>query len=398
MQPDKQPSFIGKFLALESASGILLIFATLCAMLLKNSPLTEEYQSFLMIPVGVNIGDFGINKALLLWINDGFMAIFFLVVGLEIKRELLEGHLKTNAQRILPFIGAVGGAVIPASIYLIFNWDNELSRHGWAIPTATDIAFALGILAMVGRNVPIALKIFLMALAIFDDLMAIIIVAIFYTSELSILALGLSGVGIVGLIILNRLNITRVAAYIMIGLFIWVCVLKSGVHATLAGVVTGLFIPLGSGKDGTKSPSKDLIHSLHPWVAFGILPLFAFANSGVSLQGFEIKNLLHPIPLGLIVSLFIGKQLGVFAFCWLAIKMRIAQLPEGTNWGQLYGIAILCGIGFTMSLFIGSLAFELGGEGGARSDRLGILIGSLLSAVYGFMILRWYTNKPPQVH
>ncbi|MET1256223.1 Na+/H+ antiporter NhaA [Aliikangiella maris] len=391
-------SFIGRFLALESAAGIILIVATLLAMILKNSPLAADYQSLLMLPVGINIGELGINKPFLLWINDGFMAIFFLVVGLEIKRELIEGHLQTNAQRVLPFIGAIGGVAIPAGVYLLFNWENQLSRHGWAIPTATDIAFALGILALAGKNVPVTLKIFLMALAIFDDFIAIVVVAIFYTSELSLTVLGLSLIGIVGLIILNLCQVSRVAAYILVGLFVWVCVLKSGVHATLAGVVTGLLIPLKISKkqpshnahlkETILSPSKSLIHSLHPWVAFGILPLFAFANAGISLEGFDVQKLFHPIPLGIILGLFVGKQLGVFSFCWIAIKLGIAKLPDKATWLQLYAISILCGIGFTMSLFIGALAFQYGGAGDAKADRLAILIGSMSSALIGFLLLK----------
>ena len=383
-----QQSFIGKFLSLESVSGILLIFATLLAMVLKNSPLSTYYQFILMLPCGVHIGNLGLTKPFLLWVNDCYMAIFFLVVGLEIKREMLEGHLKTNAQRMLPLVGALGGVIVPAGIYLYINWDNTLSRHGWAIPTATDIAFALGILALAGKKVPVSLKIFLMALAIFDDFIAIIVVAIFYTSQLSMTALSLAFVGIIGLYILNRMNVSRIAAYILVGSFIWVCVLKSGVHATLAGVVTGLFIPLNSNNENIPSPSKTLIHSLHPWVAFGILPLFALANAGVSLEGFQLAKLLQPVPLAIMISLFIGKQLGVFAFCWVAIKLGLAQLPEKSNWMQLYAVAVLCGIGFTMSLFIGGLAFEYGGPGDTRADRLGILIGSMLSAIVGYLLLR----------
>lgn len=382
-------SFIGKLLSLESSAGIILIVATVFAMALKNSPLTELYQGFLMMPIGINVGEAGINKPLLLWINDGFMAIFFLMVGMEIKRELIEGHLQTKEQRVLPLIGAVGGVIVPAAIYLVFNWHNELSRHGWAIPTATDIAFALGILAMAGSRVPVSIKIFLMALAIFDDFMAILVVAIFYTSQLSMLALGLSLLGISGLFLLNKFKVSRIAAYILVGLFIWVCVLKSGVHATLAGVITGLFIPLRASNTPDFSPSKTLIHSLHPWVAFGILPLFAFANAGVSLAGFNVEKLLSPIPLGIIVSLFIGKQLGVFSLCWLAIKLGLAKLPEKSSLLDLYAVSILCGVGFTMSLFIGGLAFEYGGAGEARADRLGILIGSLLSAVVGYLVIKW---------
>ncbi len=381
-----------RFFALESAGGILLIVAMIAAMLMKNSPLTGWYQEFLMMPIAVQVGALAINKPFLLWINDGFMAVFFMLIGLEIKQELLQGHLKTNAQRILPLIGAIGGVAVPAAFYLFINWDNQLSRHGWAIPTATDIAFALGILMLVAKNIPVSLKIFLMALAIFDDLMAIIIVAVFYTVELSITAIVLSWLGVFGLFILNRKNVKSIAAYILVGLFIWICVLKSGVHATLAGVITGLMIPLSLPKT-VYSPAKALIHSLHPWVAFGILPLFAFANSGISFEGLNLSLLLDPIPFGIAIGLFFGKQVGIFGSAWLAIKLKIAKLPEGSNWMQLYGIAVLCGIGFTMSLFIGSLAFEYGGAGTARIDRLGIIVGSLASAILGAIILRWQANK-----
>ncbi len=381
-----------RFFALESAGGVLLIVAMIAAMLMKNSPLTGWYQEFLMMPIAVQVGALAINKPFLLWINDGFMAVFFMLIGLEIKQELLQGHLKTNAQRILPLIGAIGGVAVPAAFYLFINWDNQLSRHGWAIPTATDIAFALGILMLVAKNIPVSLKIFLMALAIFDDLMAIIIVAVFYTVELSITAIVLSWLGVFGLFILNRKNVKSIAAYILVGLFIWICVLKSGVHATLAGVITGLMIPLSLPKT-VYSPAKALIHSLHPWVAFGILPLFAFANSGISFEGLNLSLLLDPIPFGIAIGLFFGKQVGIFGSAWLAIKLKIAKLPEGSNWMQLYGIAVLCGIGFTMSLFIGSLAFEYGGAGTARIDRLGIIVGSLASAILGAIILRWQANK-----
>ncbi|MGX5173545.1 Na+/H+ antiporter NhaA [Aliikangiella sp. IMCC44653] len=379
-------SRISKMLHAEAAPGIVLMIATAVAMLIKNSGLSVAFQKLLMMPIVVKVGEFGLDKPFLLWINDGLMAVFFLMVGLEIKKELLQGHLRTSAQRTLPFIAAIGGVVVPAAIYLAINWDNQLSRHGWAIPTATDIAFALGILILAGKRVPISLKIFLMALAIFDDLIAIIVVAIFYTSELSLNALLVSTLGILGLLGLNKAKVTRPAAYILCGVFMWICVLKSGVHATLAGVITGLLIPINAKPH--VNPNQLLIDSLHPWVAFAILPLFALANAGISFAGLSFNSLLDPIPFGIAIALFFGKQIGVFGFAWVAIKIKLASMPEKANWQGLYAVSTLCGVGFTMSLFIGSLAFQYGGAGDAKADRLGILIGSLISGVVGFWLLK----------
>jgi len=376
------------FLRLESASGILLVAAAAIAMLLMNSPLAAFYMDFLNIPVAIRIGEFEIFKPMLLWINDGLMAVFFFLVGLELKREFIEGHLSQRDQAILPAIAAVGGMVVPAGIYAYLNWHDPVTLHGWAIPSATDIAFALGVLMLFGKQVPTALKIFLLTLAILDDLGAIIIIAIFYTSNLSVGSLITALAALAVLIVLNRRGVVYVAAYVLVGLIMWASVLKSGVHATLAGVALAMTIPLRDPKNPKHSPLRDLEHDLHPSVAYVILPLFAFANAGVPLKGLTLEVLFAPVPLGIAAGLFIGKQLGVFGASWAAIKLKIAGLPAGVNWRQLYGVSILCGIGFTMSLFIGALAFENAGPEHSAEVRLGILLGSLLSAVVGYAILR----------
>lgn len=377
-----------EFLRLESASGIVLVMAGALAMIIANSPLAELYVRWLQIPITVSVGGFGISKGLLLWVNDGLMAIFFLLVGLEVKRELLEGELSSPSQVVLPAAGAIGGMIVPASIYAWFNWGDAIAIRGWAIPSATDIAFALGILALLGTRVPLGLKILLMTLAIFDDLAAIAIIALFYTSQLSIASLLLASGAVLVLLVLNRAGVTRTAAYLIVGVVLWVCVLKSGVHATLAGVAIALAIPLRGTTAGDSSPLKTLEHSLHPWVAFGILPLFAFANAGVSLAGLRWQDLLEPVPLGIALGLFVGKQLGVFAFVAAAVLCGISKLPDNTNWRHLYGMSLLCGVGFTMSLFISSLAFDQGGPDAIVTDRLGILAGSLVSGIAGYFWLK----------
>ncbi len=380
------------FLRLESASGILLIGAAILAMLLANSPLAGLYQALLQTYAEVRVGSLGVEKPLLLWINDGLMAVFFLLVGLEVKREIREGQLSSISQIALPGIAAAGGLIVPALIYVALNRSDPVALNGWAIPAATDIAFALGILFLLGDRVPTSLKLLLMTIAIFDDLAAIIIIAIFYSGDLSVLALVLAGVSLVALAGMNRLGVQRVAAYAIVGVILWVCVLKSGVHATLAGVALAFAIPWYPKTDGEYSPLRHVEHALHPWVAFGILPLFAFANAGVSLAGISLNTLLRPVPLGIAAGLFIGKPLGVFGFSWLGIRLGLAKLPEEMNWRGLYGVATLCGIGFTMSLFIGSLAFEHGGPDYATLDRLGILTGSLLSAILGYFVVRSATS------
>ncbi|MBF0583022.1 MAG: Na+/H+ antiporter NhaA [Magnetococcales bacterium] len=384
------------FIKLESAGGIVLVAAALLALLLVNSPLDHYYNAFLSTPVVVQVGALIVAKPLLLWINDGLMAIFFLLVGLEIKREVLEGQLSNLSQVALPALGALGGMLVPALIYVAFNHGNPQAINGWAIPTATDIAFALGILALLGNRVPVSLKIFLMTLAVLDDLAGIVIIALFYSSDLSTSALLLGGLGLVILLILNLRNVTNIAAYAIVGLFLWLCVLKSGVHATLAGVVIALTIPLRVNHVDGNAPLRQLEHDLHPMVAFGVLPIFAFANAGIPLGGIQLNDLLDPVPTGIALGLFLGKQMGVFGFVWMAVTAGLAKLPEGMSWGRLYGVALLCGVGFTMSLFIGSLAFEHVGESGAgavMANRLGILAGSLLSALSGYFLLRRLLQK-----
>ncbi|MGE6263994.1 Na+/H+ antiporter NhaA [Aeromonas media] len=375
-----------RFLKLESASGIILILAALLAIGLANSTLAEHYQSFLNTQVQVRIAALDINKPLLLWINDGFMALFFLLVGLEVKREMLEGALSSRVQATFPAIAAVGGMLAPALIYAFFNYEDEVTRSGWAIPAATDIAFALGVMALLGKRVPTSLKVFLLALAIMDDLGVIIIIALFYTQQLSLTALAVGIVATLTLLWMNRRGEDRIGLYMLVGLVLWVAVLKSGVHATLAGVIVGFMIPI-SGKRYA-SPLKHLEHALHPWSAYLILPLFAFANAGVSLDGIQLSDLLSPVPMGIILGLFIGKPLGIFTVSWLSVKLGIAQLPSGVNFKQIFAVSILCGIGFTMSMFIASLAFEHGGLDYGSYSRLGILVGSTLAAVIGFIALR----------
>jgi len=381
-------SAIRDFLRRESAGGILLVVASVFALVFANSPLSGLYASLLNIPVEIRFGAFEIAKPLLLWINDGLMAIFFFLVGLELKREFVEGELSDLQKISLPALGAIGGMAVPSAIYLLFNAGDPLAVTGWAIPAATDIAFALGILALLGKRVPTQLKIFLVSLAIFDDMGAIIIIALFYTSELSVLALSVAGVCILALALLSRRGVTNLSLYLLIGLVMWASVLKSGVHATLAGVVLALFIPIREDPQTGRSPLREMEHDLHSSVAFIILPLFAFANAGVSLQGLTVAALTAPVPLGIALGLFVGKQLGVFGLCWLGIRLGIARLPQRVNWSQLYGVAILCGVGFTMSLFIGSLAFEDAASPYLYQDRLGIISGSLLSAVVGYLWLR----------
>jgi NhaA family Na+:H+ antiporter len=375
-----------EFLRLEAASGVLLLAAAALALLFSNSALSPLYDALLGTPVEVRVGTLEIAKPLLLWVNDGLMAVFFLLVGLEVKREVLEGHLSRLSDVALPALAALGGMAAPALVYTALNYSDPISMRGWAIPTATDIAFALGVLALLGRRVPPALKLFLLTLAIIDDLGAVIIIALFYTTELATGSLIGAGVALAGLTLLAWRGVTNTAAYVLLGFVLWVSVLKSGVHATLAGVALAMFIPL-RGREGEPSPLRSLEHDLHPPVAYGILPFFAFVNAGVSLEGVTVQALLHPVPLGVAAGLFLGKQVGVFGASWLAVRLGLASLPLGVGWGALYGVSVLCGVGFTMSLFITSLAFEMGGGGPVGGDRLGILVGSGLSAVVGYALL-----------
>jgi Na+:H+ antiporter, NhaA family len=378
---------IADFLKLESAGGLLLVAAAVLALIFSNSPLRQAYDDLLKIPVEMRFGSFALAKPLLLWINDGLMAIFFLLVGLEVKREVIEGELSTPAQIVLPVVAGLGGMVVPALIYFIFNRGNGAALNGWAIPTATDIAFALGVLSLLGKRVPVSLKIFLTAVAIADDLGAIVIIALFYTAELSIAMLFLAAVAIAVLIALNLQKVTRIAPYVMVGVILWVFVLKSGVHATLAGVAIAFAVPLKTTDAQGVAPLHQLEHSLHPWVAFGVLPVFAFANAGVSFAGVTLTALADPLPLGIAVGLFAGKLIGVFGASAILIRLGLAKLPEGAGWLQLMGVAALCGVGFTMSLFIGSLAFD--GPGYFTPLRLGVIAGSALSGVTGYLLLRF---------
>jgi NhaA family Na+:H+ antiporter len=371
---------IRQFLALEAAGGILLAGAALAAMLLANSPLDRLYLGFLDTPVEVRIGRFDIDKPLLLWINDGLMAVFFFLIGLELKREAREGELSSRAQIVLPALAAAGGMALPAAIYAWVNWGDPLTLHGWAIPAATDIAFALGVLSLLGSRVPASLKVFLMTLAVLDDVGAIVIIALFYTDNLVPASLGIAGSALALLFVFNRAGVQRATPYILVGAVLWASVLKSGVHATLAGVALAFFIP--------RKAAHRLEEDLHPAVAYAILPLFAFANAGLSLEGVSPSSFLLPLPLGIIAGLIAGKTLGVFGSAWLAIRFGLARMPAGATWGSLLGVAMLCGIGFTMSLFIAGLAFEGLGPEYAKLTQLGILSGSLVSAVAGYMLLR----------
>ncbi|MBM3107608.1 Na+/H+ antiporter NhaA [Pseudomonas sp. P66] len=381
-----------RFFQLEAASGLLLIAAAALALIINNSPLSYLYNGLLDVPVVAQIGALKIAKPLLLWINDGLMALFFLLVGLEVKREVIDGHLSKPSQIVLPGAAAIGGMVIPALIYWFLNKDDPAAVAGWAIPTATDIAFALGVLALLGKRVPVSLKLFLMTLAIIDDLGAIIVIALFYSGELSSLSLMLAGACLLALIAMNRLGVVKLGPYMVIGLILWVCVLKSGVHATLAGVTLALCIPLRT-RNAEASPLLSLEHALHPWVAYGILPLFAFANAGVSLAGVTLESFTHYVPMGIAAGLLIGKTVGVFGLTWIAVKLGFAALPSGANWGQVLGVAILCGIGFTMSLFVGSLAFVPGSSEYAGMDRMGILTGSIVAALIGYTVTALASRK-----
>ncbi|WP_449431503.1 Na+/H+ antiporter NhaA [Pseudomonas putida] len=386
-------SLFARFFQLEAASGLLLIAAAILALIINNSPLSYLYNGLLEVPVAVQVGALEIAKPLLLWINDGLMALFFLLIGLEVKREVVEGHLSKPSQVILPATAAVGGMVVPALIYWFINRDNPAAVAGWAIPTATDIAFALGVLALLGKRVPVSLKLFLMTLAIIDDLGAIIVIALFYSGTLSSVSLLLAGACLVALLAMNRLGVVKLGPYLIVGLILWVCVLKSGVHATLAGVALALCIPLRT-RNAETSPLLSLEHALQPWVAYAILPLFAFANAGVPLAGMTVDSFTHPVPLGIAAGLLLGKTVGVFGLTWLAIKLKLAALPAGAGWGQLLGVAILCGIGFTMSLFVGSLAFVPGSSDYAGMDRMGILTGSFFAALIGYAVTAMASRKP----
>jgi NhaA family Na+:H+ antiporter len=383
------------FIHHEAAAGVLLLIAAVLAMALANSPLDWLYDGLLQTKAMVGVGALVINKPLVLWINDGLMAIFFFLVGLEIKREMLIGELSSFRQAIMPALAAVGGMAVPALVYFLVNFANADALRGWAIPTATDIAFAVGVLALLGSRVPPTLKIFLLALAIIDDLGAIIVIALFYTSELSTFALAMAGAGVIVLAALNVAGVRRTAPFLLAGLFIWVCVLKSGVHATLAGVATALAIPLRDSPEGDPAhgPLHRLEEALHPWVTYGVLPIFAFANAGVSLAGLTIAKFFGAVPLGVAAGLVVGKPIGIVGATWLGVRLGIGPLPAGADWRAMIGLGLLGGIGFTMSLFIGGLAFA--DPAMAVDVRLGVLAGSVISAIAGFVVLRLALAAPP---
>ncbi|SJL83214.1 Na+/H+ antiporter NhaA [Vibrio palustris] len=372
-------ALLTKFFKTESSGGVLLVIAAIVAMIVANSPLYDVYDGALHHYIlGLSVAH---------WINDGLMAIFFLLIGLEVKRELLDGALKSKETALFPAIAAVGGMLAPALIYVAFNYQDSQAIQGWAIPAATDIAFALGIMALLGPRVPVSLKVFLLALAIIDDLGVIIIIALFYSSDLSTIALGVGFLATTALFIMNAKRVTSITAYLIIGAILWIAVLKSGVHATLAGVVIGFAIPLKGKTEESHSPLGRLEHALHPYVSFAILPLFAFANAGISLKGVSIDGLLSTLPFGVALALFIGKPLGIFTFSWISVKSGIAQLPKGVNMTQIFAVSVLCGIGFTMSIFIASLAFGSELSHYDTYARLGILMGSTIAAIVGFILL-----------
>lgn len=375
-------SMMRAFLAAEAAGGIILIAAAALGMLVANSALSADYFHTLHIDLA--------GLSLLHWINDGLMALFFLIVGLEIKREVLDGQLARWPDRLLPGLAAAAGVVMPALIYVAINRGDATGLRGWAIPAATDIAFALGVLALLGQRVPGSLKIFLAAVAIIDDLIAVLIIALFYSGQLNLLPLALAVAGLACLALCNRAGVNSLWPYVLIGVFVWFCVLQSGIHATLAGVAVAMTIPLRktpAAPDDQHSPLSRLEHGLHPWVAYAIVPLFGFANAGVSLSGVAPADLAQPVPLGIALGLFAGKQLGIFGSVWLLSRLGWASRPAHSTWAQVYGVALLCGIGFTMSLFIGGLAFAPHPDTGDAA-KLGILLGSLASATAGFLILR----------
>lgn len=384
-----------EFFRLESSGGILLVVAAVLALIAANTPLSASYVAFFDLPVQVRVGPLNLDKALLLWINDGLMAIFFLLVGLELKREILEGQFADRSQVVLPVVCAIGGMAVPMACYALFNHGDASAMRGVAIPAATDIAFALGVLSLLGSRVPMGLKLLLTAIAVADDLGAILIIAFFYTENLSLLSLAVAGGALALLVTINRLGVTRLGPYAVIGAVMWVALLKSGVHATLAGVILGMTIPLASAKDESQRPLEVLEHGLHPWVAFGILPLFAFANAGVPLAGLSLSSLAQPVPLGIALGLVLGKQVGIFGAAAALISLGWAKRPAEVSWSSLFGMSILCGIGFTMSLFIGSLAFGAGDEARLVLSRIGILAGSLIAAVIGYAWL-WKSLPAPE--
>ena len=381
----------------DVGGGLLLVLMAFLALIIANSPFDHLYQGLLGIPVEVRFGNFYIDKPLLLWVNDGLMALFFFLIGLEVKREILIGKLRSIDQIVLPGVAAIAGIVFPALVYLFFNYSDATKIQGWAIPSATDIAFALGVFALFGKYLPLSLKLFLLSVAIFDDIGAIIIIALFYSQDLATTSLVLASIGLATLFVFNYFSVRSFTGYLLLGIFVWATVLKSGVHATLAGFLVAWFIPLSVKNEKNESMLESTEHSLQPWVAFLVLPLFAFANAGVNLSGLKLYDFIDPVTLGIALGLFVGKQIGVFGVSWLIVKLGWAKLPEGANWLQFYGVSLLCGIGFTMSLFIGSLAFEGADPTVLNQVKVGVLLGSLLSAITGALIISYCNQVCSQV-
>ena len=377
----------------EAFPGVLLLLATVLAIVAANSPLSNVYSEVLNIPVVVGVASFVLEKPLQLWINDGLMAVFFFLVGLELKREMVKGHLSEPSQLVLPGIAAVCGILFPALIYYAFNGADPVAARGWAIPAATDIAFAMGIYALVGTRLPLTLKLFLLSVALFDDIGAILIIALFYSEGLSVSAMGIAGLFLTVAFLLNRAGVRAITPYILIFIAVWVCVLKSGVHATLAGFVTALFIPLSAAAQSEHSVLEKLEHDLHPWVGFMVIPVFAFANAGVNLTGLGVEAFLHPVTLGVFLGLLLGKQFGIFLPCYAVIKLGWASLPKGATFGQLWAVSVLCGIGFTMSLFVGTLAFNGFDPAILNNVKIGVLSASLVAALQAALMIHWMTGR-----
>ena len=379
---------IKEFLRLEAASGVMLFLMTLVAMIFVNSPASDLYLNLIDSEIAFNLGDYSVSEPFIFWVNDGLMTIFFLLVGLELKREFIGGELSSLSKIVLPGVAAIGGMILPAIIYVSINMGTPETLKGWAIPVATDIAFALGVLAFFSKRIPLSLKVFLLALAVFDDLGAILIIATVFSHGFSILFFLLACLVIACLWVFNHIfRIKNLLPYVLAGFFLWVFVLKSGIHASISGVALALMIPIDAYSDEEKSPLHILETFLHPWVAFLILPIFAFSNAGLSFDGVSFETLLDPIVLGITLGLFVGKQVGVMSFIWVMVRFGIAKLPENTEWLDILGVALLCGIGFTMSLFIGTLAFKGDGLKYIMEVRLGVLLGSIISAVAGSLVL-----------
>jgi len=395
---DQAKFLINKFLQQKSSTGILLMLSAALALIIANTPLSVYYDLLISTEVAIKVGALEIAKPLLLWINDGLMAIFFLLIGLELKREFLVGELNELRKISLPAFGAVGGMAMPALVYLFFNAGDDYTARGWAIPAATDIAFAMGILLLLGSRVPKSLKVFLISLAIFDDIGAIAIIALFYTENISTVPLLVVAASLVVLLLMNRSGVNGIAVYLLLGAVMWVAMLKSGVHATLAGVLLAMFIPLRSKHrdDDMPSPLLALESDLHNMVSYAILPIFAFANAGVDLRGVGMDELLHPVPVGVALGLLLGKQVGVFSMCWIGVRTGLASLPAGMSWKGLYGVAALSGVGFTMSLFIGSLAFQETVANRIFDERVGIIAGSLAAGLLGYFVVKWSLKSTPQ--